>query len=139
MNEKTFMREAVENAKKENWNYIDTSLMPRIMNYDQGAIYADLKKMFHDKNYNVRDLAGTIAAKIRYNDLTKDQQKDLKKKLETRLNDSYTFARFRAAIALVEHGIFDAKHIISIQNTLTEQEIRDDPELNKLAWFAIQN
>ncbi len=133
------LKEAQQYAKKGEWDAVDGKVIPTIKEYDQSDVARGLYSLFDDKNGDVRDLAGTIADKLDFRKLDNIERKELKSRLLNGLNDKHIYARFRAALAVVDHRLYSSsKDIHALKEVLGEVAETEEGEVKELALKAIK-
>jgi len=131
---KTFIRQAESYAKKGEWEKVDNEVVPQVGTYKPENLAHELYGLFRSKNPDVRDLAGTLAAKVDVKQLSEKERLKLRGLLQKTLGDEHIYARFRASLALLELGLYEPKDVSVIEHTLREiKEKEKDLSLQGLA------
>lgn len=131
---KTFIHQAEDYAKKGEWGKVDNEIVPQVHAYRAKILIPELYGLFRSKNADVRDLAGTLAAKVDVKQLSEKERLRLRGLLQKTLGDEHVYARFRASLALLELGLYEPKDVSAIEHNLKEiKEKEKDPSLQELA------
>lgn len=139
------LKELIEKAKnhaikgtEEDWNIIDYELLPEVIKYDHSEVADYVLYLLDDENGDVRDLAGTITAKLEKDSLPYEKREAIRLKLKKRIDDEYPYARFRATVAIIKHEMYDSDDIEKMKKTLEEMEKDENPDVRIIATESLK-
>jgi hypothetical protein len=117
----------------EGWERIDKKLLPQILAYKYHNTIAGIAvEMYQHAQGPVRDLAATLTAKLRLDEIQDETFDELKRYTLKGIKDEHKYARFRATIATIEHRWYEQRYVNKMKETLIDI-VETEPSLAKLA------
>jgi hypothetical protein len=132
----SLLADAINLAKEdttEGWKEIDKKLLPQILAYGYHNTIAKMAiDMYQHAQGSVRDLAATVTAKLRIDEVQENTFDELKAYTLRGLSDKHKYARFRATVATIKHGWYEQKHVSKMHENLSEI-VEEGEDIGKLA------
>lgn len=117
------VKNLIESAKREDWNTIDETIIPKLVELDNIYSYSwALTEGLSHFNEHVRDAAASLLGKQRIPENVVPYARD--KLYKVMMNDKNSFARYRAAIAIANIGA--DKYLHDVRIVLEEASKIDD-------------
>jgi len=118
----------------ESWERVDKKLLPQMLAYKYHNTIAGIAvEMYQHAQGPVRDLAATLTAELRIDEIQDSTLDKLEWYTRRGINDEHKYARFRATVAIIKHGWYEKRHLQAMKNNLEEVIGTESGKIAKLA------